>query len=160
MGWGAFGKGTRISETRSLLGGVPVLPSCCDDFSPILTFSSPFEDTASIFPAELCLLFQESQFLFFLLQFSTPHRIILSGSPLQNHLKELWSLFDFVFPGKLGTLPVFLEQFSVPITMGGYSNASPVQVTIGGCVCVPLKGPSRVPFGDPLSAYWAENASE
>uniref|UniRef100_A0A671YHE4 DNA excision repair protein ERCC-6 n=1 Tax=Sparus aurata TaxID=8175 RepID=A0A671YHE4_SPAAU len=46
----------------------------------------------------------------------------------QNNLKELWSLFDFVFPGKLGTLPVFMEQFSVPITMGGYSNASPVQV--------------------------------
>lgn len=62
------------------------------------------------------------------LQFRTPHRFILSGSPMQNNLKELWSLFDFAFPGKLGTLPVFMEQFSVPITMGGYSNASPVQV--------------------------------
>ncbi|XP_070772198.1 DNA excision repair protein ERCC-6 [Enoplosus armatus] len=61
-------------------------------------------------------------------QFRTPHRFILSGSPMQNNLKELWSLFDFVFPGKLGSLPVFMEQFSVPITMGGYSNASPVQV--------------------------------
>lgn len=50
---------------------------------------------------------------------------------MQNNLKELWSLFDFVFPGKLGTLPIFMEQFSVPITMGGYSNASPVQVTHG-----------------------------
>ncbi|XP_063160686.1 DNA excision repair protein ERCC-6 [Candoia aspera] len=70
-------------------------------------------------------------------QFSTPHRIILSGSPLQNNLKELWSLFDFVFPGKLGTLPVFMEQFSVPITMGGYSNASPVQVkTAYKCACI------------------------
>lgn len=47
---------------------------------------------------------------------------------MQNNLKELWSLFDFVFPSKLGTLPIFMEQFSVPITMGGYSNASPVQV--------------------------------
>uniref|UniRef100_A0A7N6FG11 DNA excision repair protein ERCC-6 n=1 Tax=Anabas testudineus TaxID=64144 RepID=A0A7N6FG11_ANATE len=55
----------------------------------------------------------------------------------QNNLKELWSLFDFVFPGKLGTLPVFMEQFSVPITMGGYSNASPVQVqTAFKCACV------------------------
>lgn len=50
---------------------------------------------------------------------------------MQNNLRELWSLFDFIFPGKLGTLPVFMEQFSVPITMGGYSNASPVQVTFG-----------------------------
>ncbi|XP_027716943.1 DNA excision repair protein ERCC-6 isoform X2 [Vombatus ursinus] len=70
-------------------------------------------------------------------QFRTPHRIILSGSPMQNNLKELWSLFDFVFPGKLGTLPVFMEQFSVPITMGGYSNASSVQVkTAYKCACV------------------------
>ncbi|KAF7236626.1 DNA excision repair protein ERCC-6 [Varanus komodoensis] len=70
-------------------------------------------------------------------QFCTPHRIILSGSPMQNNLKELWSLFDFVFPGKLGTLPVFMEQFSVPITMGGYANASPVQVkTAYKCACI------------------------
>uniref|UniRef100_S4RU97 Excision repair cross-complementation group 6 n=1 Tax=Petromyzon marinus TaxID=7757 RepID=S4RU97_PETMA len=69
--------------------------------------------------------------------FRTPHRIILSGSPVQNNLKELWSLFDFVFPGKLGTLPVFMEQFSVPITQGGYSNASDVQVqTAYKCACV------------------------
>lgn len=75
----------------------------------------------------LCLHTNFSLFLK-LFKFRTPHRFILSGSPMQNNLKELWSLFDFVFPGKLGTLPVFMEQFSVPITMGGYSNASPVQV--------------------------------
>jgi hypothetical protein len=39
-------------------------------------------------------------------RFDTPHRIIMSGSPIQNSLTELWSLFDFVVPGKLGTLPV------------------------------------------------------
>lgn len=61
-------------------------------------------------------------------QFDTPHRIIMSGSPLQNNLKELWSLFDFVFPGKLGTLPVFEEQFSVPIAVGGYISASKSEV--------------------------------
>ena len=64
--------------------------------------------------------------------FPTAHRLILSGSPLQNNLKELWSLFDFIFPGKLGTLPVFLQQFAVPITQGGYANASRVQVCTKG----------------------------
>ena len=49
---------------------------------------------------------------------------------MQNNLRELWSLLDFVFPGKLGTLPVFMTEFSVPITMGGYSNATKVQVLI------------------------------
>ncbi|KAK6187270.1 hypothetical protein SNE40_005335 [Patella caerulea] len=61
-------------------------------------------------------------------QFRTSHRLILSGSPIQNNLKELWSLFDFIFPGKLGTLPDFLQHFSVPIVQGGYSNASQIQV--------------------------------
>ena len=37
----------------------------------------------------------------------TPHRLIVTGSPIQNHLRELWSLFDFVYPGRLGTLPTF-----------------------------------------------------
>lgn len=35
-------------------------------------------------------------------QIKTSHRIILSGTPIQNNLIELWSLFDFVFPGRLG----------------------------------------------------------
>lgn len=61
-------------------------------------------------------------------QLRTPHRLILSGSPLQNNLRELWSLLDFVFPGKLGTLPVFMSEFAVPISQGGYSNASEVMV--------------------------------
>ena len=35
-------------------------------------------------------------------QLKSPMRIILSGTPIQNNLTELWSLFDFVSPGKLG----------------------------------------------------------
>ncbi|XP_015510313.2 DNA excision repair protein ERCC-6 [Neodiprion lecontei] len=59
--------------------------------------------------------------------FSTPHRLILTGSPMQNSLRELWSLFDFILPGKLGTLPAFMEHFAAPITRGGYTNASSLQ---------------------------------
>uniref|UniRef100_A0A2S2N6T6 DNA repair and recombination protein RAD54-like n=2 Tax=Schizaphis graminum TaxID=13262 RepID=A0A2S2N6T6_SCHGA len=62
-------------------------------------------------------------------QLKSSHRIIISGSPIQNHLKELWSLFDFIFPSKLGTLPVFIKSFAVPITHGGYANATELQIT-------------------------------
>ncbi|KAJ3364653.1 hypothetical protein GGF32_001292 [Allomyces javanicus] len=69
-------------------------------------------------------------------QMRTPHRIILSGTPIQNSLAELWSLFDFIYPGRLGTLPVFQTEFAVPINIGGYANASNVQVqTAYKCAC-------------------------
>lgn len=57
-------------------------------------------------------------------QFETPHRVLLTGAPIQNNLTELWSLFDFIFPGKLGTQEMFDSQFALPILRGGYSNAS------------------------------------
>ncbi|KAK9701560.1 DNA repair protein rhp26 [Basidiobolus ranarum] len=70
-------------------------------------------------------------------QLKTPHRIILSGTPIQNNLTELWSLFDFVFPGRLGTLPVFQSQFAIPINLGGFANANNFQVqTAYKCACI------------------------
>ena len=63
-------------------------------------------------------------------QLQTVHRLVLSGAPIQNNLKELWSLFDFVFPGRLGTLPMFEAQFAVPINAGGFANATPMQVSV------------------------------
>lgn len=58
----------------------------------------------------------------------TANRIILSGTPMQNNLIELWSLYDFVFPMRLGTLVNFRNQFEIPIRQGGYANASNLQV--------------------------------
>lgn len=58
----------------------------------------------------------------------TPNRIILSGTPMQNNLIELWSLFDFVFPMRLGTLVNFRQMFEFPIRQGGYANASNLQI--------------------------------
>jgi DNA excision repair protein ERCC-6 len=63
-------------------------------------------------------------------QIPTPHRLAMSGTPIQNDLRELWSLFDFVFPGRLGTLPTFEQEFAEPIKRGGYTNASPMQVQL------------------------------
>lgn len=48
-------------------------------------------------------------------QYISEHRLILSGTPIQNNVLELWSLFDFLMPGFLGTEKSFNEQFSKPI---------------------------------------------
>ncbi|KAJ9474791.1 TATA-binding protein-associated factor MOT1 [Pseudozyma hubeiensis] len=43
------------------------------------------------------------------------HRLLLSGTPIQNNVLELWSLFDFLMPGFLGTERSFHERFGKPI---------------------------------------------
>lgn len=48
-------------------------------------------------------------------QIQANHRLILSGTPIQNNVLELWSLFDFLMPGFLGTEKQFSETFSKPI---------------------------------------------
>jgi DNA excision repair protein ERCC-6 len=58
------------------------------------------------------------------------HRIILSGTPIQNSLLELWSLFDFIYPGRLGALQTFEQEFAVPIRTGAYVNATKLQVEL------------------------------
>lgn len=43
------------------------------------------------------------------------NRVILTGTPVQNHLSELWSLFQFINPGLLGGYEVFSRKFITPI---------------------------------------------
>ncbi|MDR2680521.1 MAG: DEAD/DEAH box helicase [Tannerella sp.] len=38
-------------------------------------------------------------------------RIVLTGTPLQNHLGEMWNLFQFINPGLLGSLSAFTDTF-------------------------------------------------
>ena len=52
------------------------------------------------------------------------HRLILSGTPIQNNVLELWSLFDFLMPGFLGTEKLFQERFAKPIAASRYAKSS------------------------------------
>ncbi|SFE96802.1 DEAD/DEAH box helicase [Thermoflexibacter ruber] len=42
-------------------------------------------------------------------------KIITTGTPIENHLGELWNLFKFINPGLLGSLEKFNERFAIPI---------------------------------------------
>lgn len=42
-------------------------------------------------------------------------KLITTGTPIENHLGELWNLFHFINPGLLGTLNNFNEKFAIPI---------------------------------------------
>ncbi|KUL90479.1 hypothetical protein ZTR_00231 [Talaromyces verruculosus] len=57
-------------------------------------------------------------------QLISNHRLILSGTPIQNNVLELWSLFDFLMPGFLGTEKVFLDRFAKPIAASRFSKSS------------------------------------
>ncbi|WP_434111087.1 SNF2-related protein [Paraburkholderia caffeinilytica] len=47
------------------------------------------------------------------------HRLCLTGTPLENHLGELWSQFDFLLPGFLGSQKDFTRRWRNPIEKNG-----------------------------------------
>ncbi|RRS00031.1 DEAD/DEAH box helicase [Aquabacterium soli] len=47
------------------------------------------------------------------------HRLCMTGTPLENHLGELWAQFDFLMPGFLGDARSFKRQWRDPIEVNG-----------------------------------------
>jgi SNF2 family DNA or RNA helicase len=44
------------------------------------------------------------------------HRLVLTGTPLENSVLDLWSIFDFLMPGYLGAAQDFRERYELPLT--------------------------------------------
>ena len=51
------------------------------------------------------------------------HRFAMTGTPIENRLSELWSIFDFLMPGYLLTYKKFKDKFEAPIVRGGNEKA-------------------------------------
>lgn len=58
---------------------------------------------------------------------------------MQNNLRELWCLFDFIYPLKLGTLRDFTADISEPIRRGGYVGATDLQIKVAYKCTVKLR---------------------
>jgi SNF2 family DNA or RNA helicase len=43
------------------------------------------------------------------------HRLVLTGTPIENSVLDLWSIFDFLMPGYIGSAQDFRERYEVPI---------------------------------------------
>ncbi|MEN6444604.1 MAG: DEAD/DEAH box helicase [Candidatus Cloacimonas sp.] len=52
-----------------------------------------------------------AQRTFAIKKLNSKHRLALTGTPIENNLTELWSIFDFLNPGYLGTLNKFKQNF-------------------------------------------------
>ncbi len=50
-------------------------------------------------------------------------RFILTGTPLENSVRDLWSLFDFLLPGHLGSRKDFQDRYEKPVEAGDTSGA-------------------------------------
>ncbi len=57
-------------------------------------------------------------------EFNTRHRLILTGTPLENSTLDLWSQMTFINPGLLGTKAFFKNEFVTPIEKKGDTNKS------------------------------------
>ncbi|KAF5960680.1 hypothetical protein HYC85_001889 [Camellia sinensis] len=69
-----------------------------------------------------------------LLEIPAAHRIVISGTPIQNNLKELWALFNFCCPELLGDKNWFKEKYESAILRGNEKNASDREKRIGSTV--------------------------
>jgi len=61
---------------------------------------------------------------------SASHRLVLTGTPIENSLNDLWSQMNFLNPGLLGSFEFFRNQFITPIEKGHDPNQTRILQTL------------------------------
>ncbi len=67
------------------------------------------------------------------------HKFALTGTPIENRLSELWSIFDFLMPGLLGSYRKFRDRFEAPIIDGDEATTRRLQEVVGNFILRRLK---------------------
>ena len=72
-------------------------------------------------------------------------KIAMTGTPVENRLIELWSIFDFINPGYLGTLREFQKSYAIPIErFKETSRATKLKLSVSPFVLRRLKTDKKV----------------
>uniref|UniRef100_A0A182MX86 Transcriptional regulator ATRX n=1 Tax=Anopheles culicifacies TaxID=139723 RepID=A0A182MX86_9DIPT len=61
---------------------------------------------------------------------TTMRRIVLTGTPIQNNMKEYYCMVQFVKPKLLGTYSEYMNRFVNPITNGQYTDSTPYDIQL------------------------------
>lgn len=78
------------------------------------------------------------------------HRFALTGTPMENRLSEIWSIFDFLMPGFLGSYMRFRERFELDIIGGDESVADRLRALVGPFMLRRLKADVLTDLPDKL----------
>ena len=77
------------------------------------------------------------------------HRLILSGTPIQNSVLELWALFDFLMPGFLGGQAAFHAKFGKAVAASRGASLGSAEAQAGLLAMDGLHKQARLPLVDP-----------
>lgn len=78
------------------------------------------------------------------------HRLALTGTPMENRLAELWSIFDFLMPGFLGSYARFRERYEISIVGGDELLAERLRHLVGPFILRRLKADVLTELPDKL----------
>ena len=67
-------------------------------------------------------------------------RFALTGTPIENRLTELWSIFDFLMPGILGSREAFKARYEIPVSAGDETASHQLKCLVGPFILRRLKG--------------------
>ena len=109
------------NDVSVLITSYDVIRACCDWFAEKFVFNYVILDEGHVIKNVKSKLFQAVQSL------KANHRLVLTGTPIQNDVCELWTLFEFLIPSYLGSLTQFRGKFANPVKSSNISNPSSIK---------------------------------